>query len=369
MQVESAIGLVPPVYLVIDPDVPEKREWIRVNTINGNNLENLVRNLDGSVGDVDHEARAKVRAVFTMQFQDDVFADIEDLETGLYNHKIDTGDPHANAGYVKESEGDVRYLRLAGGAMSGNIDMANAYSVRQLTTPTADGDATPKLYVDVEIAAGVSTHAAITDAHHAKYTDAEAVAAVGTPWVGQYLPLHGTADAAAKWATARTLTVQLAGDLSGSASASLDGTANKTITVTGVVANDSHTHDTRYYTESESDGRFAAKSHTHSYLPLSGGTLTGVLHLPAGVDGGTSLRFGVMGDGDGMYGNNEEFSIAMAGSRHLTVWSPTKAAERDTGVIEIRGGGTSPYVFAGDHAGVGFKLTATALKWLADEHN
>lgn len=42
----------------------------------------------------------------------------------------------------------------------------------------------------------------------------------------------------------------------------------------------SHTHDDRYYTESETNNLLAAKantSHTHSYLPLSGGTLTGTL--------------------------------------------------------------------------------------------
>ena len=45
----------------------------------------------------------------------------------------------------------------------------------------------------------------------------------------------------------------------------------------------SHTHDERYYTESEVDTKLNGKantSHTHSYLPLSGGTLTGDVVLP-----------------------------------------------------------------------------------------
>lgn len=52
------------------------------------------------------------------------------------------------------------------------------------------------------------------------------------------------------------------------------------VTITGF-ADASHTHDDRYYTEAESDARFqpigsyAAASHSHPYLPLSGGTLTG----------------------------------------------------------------------------------------------
>ena len=48
-------------------------------------------------------------------------------------------------------------------------------------------------------------------------------------------------------------------------------------------ASSSHTHDDRYYTESEVDTKLNGKadtSHTHSYLPLSGGTLTGDVVLP-----------------------------------------------------------------------------------------
>ena len=56
---------------------------------------------------------------------------------------------------------------------------------------------------------------------------------------------------APKWRTARTLT--LTGDASGSVS--WDGSANASLSVT--VANDSHNHDGRYYTETEADARFA----------------------------------------------------------------------------------------------------------------
>lgn len=48
------------------------------------------------------------------------------------------------------------------------------------------------------------------------------------------------------------ITLTLGGDLSGSATFTNLGSA----TLTAVVANDSHTHDTRYYTEAESDARF-----------------------------------------------------------------------------------------------------------------
>lgn len=45
-----------------------------------------------------------------------------------------------------------------------------------------------------------------------------------------------------------------------------------------------HTHDDRYYTETEMDSKLSGKapvSHTHGYLPLSGGTMTGFITLHA----------------------------------------------------------------------------------------
>ena len=54
---------------------------------------------------------------------------------------------------------------------------------------------------------------------------------------------HPNAD---KWTTARTNTVTLTGDVTGTGSASVDGSGNWTVSVPTVVANDSHTHDGRY---------------------------------------------------------------------------------------------------------------------------
>ena len=75
-----------------------------------------------------------------------------------------------------------------------------------------------------------------------------------------------------------------------------------------------HTHDDRYYTESEVDsllagkqaaGSYAAASHTHDYVPLAGGTMSGTLTLKdiSGVSQtvpnsyGAYLHLGTWGDG------------------------------------------------------------------------
>lgn len=84
--------------------------------------------------------------------------------------------------------------------------------------------------------------------------------------------ISGNAATATALETART--IDITGDITATAVA-FDGTAN--IAISASVNNDSHTHDTRYYTESESDAR---------YLQLTGGTMTGELQLNARLDVG-----------------------------------------------------------------------------------
>jgi hypothetical protein len=78
--------------------------------------------------------------------------------------------------------------------------------------------------------------------------------------VGGYAATAGASITSESWATARTITLD--GDLSGSVN--IDGSSN--VMLTAAVTNDSHTHDGRYYTESEADARF---------LNASGDTMTG----------------------------------------------------------------------------------------------
>ena len=72
--------------------------------------------------------------------------------------------------------------------------------------------------------------------------------------------ITGNAGTATKLQTART--ISLSGDLSGSIS--FDGSSN--VSIDAAVLDDSHTHDTRYYTKTDSDNNFLSKT---------GGTITG----------------------------------------------------------------------------------------------
>lgn len=78
----------------------------------------------------------------------------------------------------------------------------------------------------------------------------------------KYLGINANADSATKWQTPRT--ISLTGDVTGTIS-NVDGTGDISISTT--VGNDTHTHDTRYYTEGEMDTLLAGKedSHTHPY--------------------------------------------------------------------------------------------------------
>ncbi|UNA01813.1 hypothetical protein vBValMPVA8_123 [Vibrio phage vB_ValM_PVA8] len=105
-------------------------------------------------------------------------------------------------------------------------------------------------------------------------------------WVYMYhTDYHPEAD---KWTTARTLT--LSGDVSGSVS--FDGSSNISLAVT--VADDSHTHDGRYYTEAESDARF---------VNATGDTMTGYLNVPTTQAQSSNVVYGFGGTSGGKIGS------------------------------------------------------------------
>jgi len=152
--------------------------------------------LEGSAGapsvGVDHDAGAKIRAVFAKQHLDDLFADSDENEANHTAHVDDPNDPHAAAGYLKLSVADTRYLLKSGDSMTGTFDM-NGQRLIGLVVPVDPSDAVTKDYVDNLPAGFDGLHASLTDlplpdAHHTRYADAEAVSAMGT--VGNVNPLN-----------------------------------------------------------------------------------------------------------------------------------------------------------------------------------
>ena len=238
---------------------------------------------------------------------------IQDITLDDFGHITAIGSLDLDGRYYTETESDARFINTAGDTMTGyltlNADPVNAlhavtkqYVDSQITggvvesankwttarTITLTGDASGNTSIDGS--ANVSLAVTVADNSHnhtianvtglTAYTDdldISTSAAVNgtlarrnvttgdiaaTSFTGA---LNGNASTATKWATARTIT--LAGDLSGSTS--IDGSAN--VTITAAVLDDSHTHDGRYYTEAESDARFAN---------VTGDTFTGNVTAP-----------------------------------------------------------------------------------------
>lgn len=85
--ITSATGLSDPLYLVIDPESPTKREYIRVGSISGSTFNSVTRGAAGSAsGAQAHDSGTTVRAVFMHQMLDDIFTDVEALETADAAH-------------------------------------------------------------------------------------------------------------------------------------------------------------------------------------------------------------------------------------------------------------------------------------------
>jgi hypothetical protein len=157
------------------------------------------------------------------------------------------------------------FLPLTGGTMSGPLVLAS--------DPSTAMQAAPKQYVDtfLPLAGGTMTGALTlsgppTSALHAATKDY--VDTVGIAWtrITGKPASYPLADA---WTTARTLT--LTGDVTGSAS--IKGNAN--VSLSTAVVSDSHTHDTRYYTEGEVNSLLSGKANNHSHPYIDeGGTQT-----------------------------------------------------------------------------------------------
>jgi len=122
-------------------------------------------------------------------------------------------DSHTHDGrYYTESEADSRFINTAGDTMTGALTLSG--------NPTSNLHASTKQYVDT-VASGV---------------------------------VGGSVASADKWTTPRA--ISLSGDVVGSVN--IDGSTS--VTMVTAVANDSHTHDGRYYTETEVNSLLSANA-------------------------------------------------------------------------------------------------------------
>jgi len=195
--VQSSDNLVADTFLIIDPDVPAIRDFVFVTNVADVVLTvRTPRPEEGSTGGVahDHADGAVIRAVPVHQWLDLIFDDIEALEAFDANHAPGT-DPHPQ--YLNEGEADGLYLPLDGAVpMAADMDMGgnqisnmggglandDAATLLQVQTGDTDTLAAAQAYADAldhDHATPIASHASDAGAHHAKYTDGEAVAAMG----------------------------------------------------------------------------------------------------------------------------------------------------------------------------------------------
>jgi len=192
--------------------------------------------------------------------------------------------------------------------------IGNADTVTKWQTPrtvTLSGDASGNFTIDGSANVGCSV-AIANDSHNHDgryFTESEA----NSRFVNS---IGGNAATASKWQTARTVT--FSGDATGSFS--IDGSANKACSL--AIVNDSHTHDSRYYTNTQANGHF---------VNVTGDNMTGHLNFNSAA----RIRFG-SGSGMNVYhdGTNGHMRV-QTGYLYLTVeeWQAALVAIPDGEVI------------------------------------
>ena len=239
---------------------------------------------------------------------------IQDITLDTYGHITGIASTNLDGRYYTETEADSRFVNVTGDTMTGTLTLSSSGYADQLTVNRSDGD----YYSVIKYAnsTGELARMGFTNTGVLHYR----VGASGTLVNIFHDNYHPNAD---KWTTARTLS--LSGDASGSVS--WDGSANASLSVT--VANDSHTHDGRYYTESEADSRFLRSDISDVYA-------------------GRVLEFGNAGNGQNTNGafltieGNTDSSGEGSGRIMFREHNSTTSAADAYGMsLGYRGGGTS----------------------------
>ena len=220
---------------------------------------------------------------------------IQDITLDSTGHIASIGSYNLDGRYYTETEADSRFANVTGDTFTGDvtIDSASAWNAGSgMLNVGGTGDGR----LQVRHIWGKASTSAGTDNLWLQYSNPSKHVQIGASGGGNNLYVAGELYAqgyfggqrvfhdayhpnADKWTTARTLS--LSGDASGSVS--WDGSANASLSVT--VANDSHTHDGRYYTESEADSRF---------VNVTGDSMTGELNVThnGGATGSSAPSYG-----------------------------------------------------------------------------
>lgn len=197
------------------------------------------------------------------------------------NGDIITSDPSFVLGIMEAdcfvaTEVDTGYVLISDAVTLNNhaatklyVDTAETDAISTANAYTDQAETDARAYTDTRETAITSAYQSYTD-NQITNLDSVYASISGETFTGNVSapsfigPLSGNASSATSLETARN--INLSGDVTGTAS--FNGTSD--ITITATVANDSHTHDGRYYTESESDARF---------VNVAGDTMTGNLNV------------------------------------------------------------------------------------------
>jgi hypothetical protein len=216
---------------------------------------------------------------------------IQDVTLDTYGHVTGLGTINLDTRYYTESEADSRFVNATGDTMTGQLIIDHNTStmlVLQATnsSPWAidlgrDDVTNSKVYNgggywafehEPRFYNGGSHQKLFHDGYHPnadKLTTARNIALTGAVTGNANFDGSGNISIATTATADPTLTIN--GDASGSATFTNLGNATLTLTV----ANDSHTHDGRYYTESEADSRF---------VNVAGDTVAGDLSFNSGAN-------------------------------------------------------------------------------------
>ena len=259
--------------------------------------------------------------------------------------------------YYTESEINSKlrsYLPLSGGTMTGNITYTGKGTsyIGNGANDAANGVGGTLNNLVISSWQGVSF---TTSCSGQTYTNKNAVSincrngyVYANTFVGTFSGNASSATSASKWTTARTLT--LTGSVTGSVS--IDGSANVTLTTTtnhthnwaniegkpNTFTPSSHTHDDRYYTESEVNTKLG------TYLPLSGGTMTGTIKY-----GEKSYEIIRTGGDNTTYRSGLKYS--WSGNTTIALWGKNSSTQfvwhagTDFSSVDVNGTTTRTYDF------------------------